>query len=116
TVKKRQENTVNKNIPTGEIEVVAETLHILNDAKNPLPLSPAENVLPNEEVRLKYRYLDLRRPEMHANIQLRHKISLAIRKELPAFRRRVWSGGALPVGGISRSRNRVEAAVPTDEL
>jgi len=84
TVKKRQENTVNKNIPTGEIEIVAEALHILNDAKNPLPFSPAENVLPNEEMRLKYRYLDLRRPEMHANIQLRHKVSLAIREELSA--------------------------------
>jgi aspartyl-tRNA synthetase len=81
-VKKRQENTINKNIPTGDIELVADALHILNDAKNPLPFSPAENVLPNEEVRLKYRYLDLRRPEMHANIQLRHKVSLAIRQEL----------------------------------
>ena len=85
TVKKRQENTVNKNLPTGEIEVVAETLHILNDAKNPLPFSPAESVQPNEEVRLRYRYLDLRRPEMHANIQLRHKVSLAIRQELSSL-------------------------------
>jgi aspartyl-tRNA synthetase len=81
-VKTRAANTINRNIPTGEIEVIAEELRILNDARNPLPFSPADNVLANEEVRLKYRYLDLRRPEMQHNIALRHKIALAVRQDL----------------------------------
>src|SRR4051812_41336253 len=83
-VKKREGNTVNKKIPTGEIEVVAEELRILNESK-PVPFSPGEPdpaQLPNEEVRLKYRYLDLRRTEMQANMELRHKVALAIRNYL----------------------------------
>ncbi len=80
-VKLREANTVNKNIPTGEVEVVADELRILNDCK-PLPFSPSESDIANEEVRLKYRYLDLRRPEMQYNIQLRHKVSIAIRDYL----------------------------------
>jgi aspartyl-tRNA synthetase len=80
-VKLRDSNTVNKNIATGEIEVVADELRILNDCK-PLPFSPADTALANEEVRLKYRYLDLRRPEMQRNIELRHKVAIAIREYL----------------------------------
>jgi aspartyl-tRNA synthetase len=80
-VKLRDAGTVNKNIPTGEIEVVADGLRLLNDCK-PLPFTPADTVLANEEVRLKYRYVDLRRPEMHRNIQLRHKVAIAIREFL----------------------------------
>jgi aspartyl-tRNA synthetase len=66
---------------TGEIEVVAEELRILNDAKVP-PFSPAEEAIANEEVRLKYRYLDLRRPEMQRNFEIRHKVALAVREYL----------------------------------
>jgi len=87
-VKKREGNTVNKKIPTGEIEVVAGSsdgdLRILSESK-PVPFSPGEPdpaQLPNEEVRLKYRYLDLRRTEMQANMELRHKVALAIRNYL----------------------------------
>jgi aspartyl-tRNA synthetase len=80
-VKLRDPNTINKNIPTGEIEVIADELHVLNDCK-PLPFTPADSVLANEEVRLKYRYVDLRRPEMQRNIQLRHNVSIAIREYL----------------------------------
>jgi aspartyl-tRNA synthetase len=80
-VKLRDAATVNKNIPTGEIEVVADVLRILNDCK-PLPFSPAESDIANEEVRLKYRYIDLRRAEMQYNIQLRHRVSIAIREYL----------------------------------
>jgi aspartyl-tRNA synthetase len=80
-VKLRDPGTVNKNIPTGEIEVVADELRLLNDCK-PLPFTPADTVLANEEVRLKYRYVDLRRPEMQRNIQLRHKVAIAIRDHL----------------------------------
>src|SRR3974390_244712 len=82
-VKRRDPNTVNKNITPGEIEVVADELRILNDCK-PLPFSPADTVLANEEVRLKYRYLDLRRPEMQHNIELRHRVAIAIRDHLNA--------------------------------
>src|SRR5690348_8870336 len=81
SVKKREPNLVNKNIATGEIELVAEELRILNVSKTP-PFLPAESVLPNEEVRLKYRYLDLRREKMQFNIEMRHKVSLAIRQYL----------------------------------
>jgi aspartyl-tRNA synthetase len=80
-VKVRDANTVNKNIPTGEIEVIADELRILNDCK-PLPFTPADTVLANEEVRLKYRYIDLRRPDLHRNIELRHAVAIAIRDHL----------------------------------
>ncbi len=80
-VKLRDPNTVNKNIPTGEVEVVADELRVLNDCK-PLPFSPGDAVIANEEVRLKYRYLDLRRNEMQYNIELRHRVSIAIRQYL----------------------------------
>jgi len=80
-VKLRDAGTVNSNIPTGEIEVVADELRLLNDCK-PLPFTPADTVLANEEVRLKYRYVDLRRPEMQRNIELRHKVAIAIREYL----------------------------------
>ncbi len=82
-VKLRDAGTINKNIPTGEIEVVADELRLLNDCK-PLPFTPADTVLANEEVRLKYRYVDLRRPEMQRNIQLRHNVASAIRDHLNA--------------------------------
>ena len=82
-VKLRDANTINKNIPTGEIEVVADELRILNDCKT-LPFSPSDTVLANEEVRLKYRYIDLRRPELHRNIELRHEVAIAIRDHLNA--------------------------------
>ncbi|HYL13556.1 MAG TPA: aspartate--tRNA ligase [Terriglobales bacterium] len=81
TVKKRDPNTVNKSIPTGEVELVAEELRILNEAKQP-PFLPGETVLPNEEMRLKYRYIDLRRDAMQFNVELRHKVAMAIRSYL----------------------------------
>ena len=81
TVKQRDADTVNKNIPTGEVELVAEELRILNESKQ-LPFLPCDTVLPNEEMRLKYRYLDLRRDAMQFNIELRHKVALAIRDYL----------------------------------
>jgi aspartyl-tRNA synthetase len=81
TVKLRDANTVNKNIPTGEVELVAEELRILNESKQP-PFLPGDNVLPNEELRLQYRYIDLRRDAMQRNIELRHKVALAIRDYL----------------------------------
>jgi aspartyl-tRNA synthetase len=81
TVKQRDPNTVNKNLPTGEIELVADELRILNQAKQ-LPFLPGDTVLPNEELRLKYRYIDLRRDAMQFNIELRHNVAIAIRTYL----------------------------------
>src|SRR3954468_4240121 len=80
TVKKREGNTVNKNLSTGEVEVIVEELRLLNESK-PLPFSPADEKAGDidEELRLKYRYLDLRRTPLQGNIELRHKVALAIR-------------------------------------
>ena len=81
TVRKRGEGLGNPNMATGEIEVVAKELLLLNESKTP-PFSPAEDAIGNEEVRLKYRYLDLRRPQMQHNFELRHKVARAIRNYL----------------------------------
>jgi len=81
TVKQRDASTVNKNIPTGEVELVVEELRILNESKQ-LPFLPGDTVLPNEEMRLKYRYIDLRRDAMQFNLEMRHKVSKAIRDYL----------------------------------
>ncbi len=83
TTKQRVPDTVNQNIATGEVELIAEELRILNESKQP-PFLPGETVLPNEEMRLKYRYIDLRRDAMQHNIELRHKVALAIRNYLSA--------------------------------
>jgi aspartyl-tRNA synthetase len=81
TVRRRDAGLENPNMPTGEIEVVATELLLLNDAKTP-PFSPAEDAIANEEVRLKYRYLDLRRVEMQKNFRVRHEVARAIRNYL----------------------------------
>ncbi|HYX53268.1 MAG TPA: aspartate--tRNA ligase [Candidatus Limnocylindrales bacterium] len=80
-VRKREDKTVNRNLPTGEIEVVATDLKLLNESKVP-PFLPGDPALANEEMRLKYRYIDLRREPMQYNIELRHKVALAIRQYL----------------------------------
>ncbi len=80
-VRRRGEGLSNPNMATGEIEVVAKELLLLNEAKTP-PFSPAEDAIANEEVRLKYRYLDLRRPEMQSNFALRSRVAMAIRNYL----------------------------------
>jgi aspartyl-tRNA synthetase len=81
TVKLRDSNTVNKNMATGEVELVAEELRILNESKLP-PFLPSDTALTNEETRLKYRYIDLRRDVMQFNIEMRHKVAKAIRDYL----------------------------------
>ncbi len=80
-VVRREANAINPRLETGEIELRAGELFVLNESKVP-PFTPADSALPNEEMRLQYRYLDLRRPEMQANIHLRHKVALAIREFL----------------------------------
>ena len=80
-VERRTPETVNPTIPTGEVEIVAEKLWILNESRTP-PFPLEDKVDVKEETRLKYRYVDLRRPAMQRNIILRSKISFAVRQSL----------------------------------
>ena len=80
-VRQRGPGLANPKMATGEIEVVATELRVLNDAKL-APFSPAEEAIANEEVRLKYRYIDLRRTDMQRNFEVRHKVALAVRQYL----------------------------------
>jgi aspartyl-tRNA synthetase len=74
TVQKRPAGMENPRMKTGEIELIAETVHVLNPAKTLPFLVSGENDLPDENTRLKYRYLDLRRERMSRNMVLRHKV------------------------------------------
>lgn len=81
TVKKRIDGAVNKNMKSGEVELLAENLKVLNTSiALPFDIEKSRNV--NEDIRLKYRYLDLRNPKMYANLLLRHRISQAARRYL----------------------------------
>ena len=80
-VRLRDQDAINPKMPTGEIEIEATQLLVLNDTRL-APFSPSDEAIQNEEVRLKYRYVDLRRPEMQRNFRLRHDITLAIRESL----------------------------------
>ncbi len=79
TVRHRPEGTVNADLPTGQIEIVAESLTVLNRAETPpFPLDDFHDV--GEDIRLRYRYLDLRRPEMQERFRLRSRIIHLIRE------------------------------------
>jgi aspartyl-tRNA synthetase len=80
-VRLRGKDAINPKMPTGEVEIEATELRVLNDTKL-APFSPSEEAIQNEEVRLKYRYIDLRRTEMQRNFLLRHEITRAIRESL----------------------------------
>jgi aspartyl-tRNA synthetase len=82
-VRLRAPDAINPKMETGEIEIEATELRVLNDTRL-APFSPSEEAIQNEEVRLKYRYIDLRRPEMQRNFRLRHEITRAIRESLSA--------------------------------
>ncbi|WP_428052401.1 aspartate--tRNA ligase [Candidatus Avelusimicrobium stercoris] len=83
TVQRRIEGAVNKNMKTGEIEVLAEDFKVLNTSI-PLPFDVDKSRSVAEEIRLKYRYLDLRNPKMFANLLLRHRIAQSARRYLDA--------------------------------
>ena len=82
-VRRRSAETINSKLETGEVEVVVRKLTILNEAKTP-PFSVADDAQVSEDVRLKYRYLDLRRPRLQNNIILRHRVTAAVRKYFDA--------------------------------
>jgi aspartyl-tRNA synthetase len=98
----RTPETVNSTIATGEVEVVVEKLWILNESRTP-PFPMEETVDVAEEVRLKYRYVDLRRPHMQRNILLRSKISFAVREFL-------YSQGFLEIETPFMTRSTPEGA------
>jgi aspartyl-tRNA synthetase len=78
-VRERPEGTINPNMATGQVEVLAQELEVLNRAETP-PFHHDEQA--NEELRLKYRYLDLRREDMLGNLRLRHRVTRAMREYL----------------------------------
>jgi len=84
-VVRRDENTRNPKIPTGDVEVQATELLLLNDARTPpFQLDAAADTLASEDLRLKYRYLDIRRPQLQRNLQLRHRVLNEIRRYMTA--------------------------------
>jgi aspartyl-tRNA synthetase len=101
-VEPRTPETVNANIATGEVELVAEKLWILNEARTP-PFPMEETVDVGEDARLKYRYVDLRRPRMQRNIMLRSKVSFAVREFL-------YSQGFLEIETPFMTRSTPEGA------
>src|ERR1700716_2785044 len=82
-VQRRSEDTINAKLATGEVEVLARDIRLLNEAKTP-PFQISEDSPVSEDVRLKYRYLDLRRSRLQYNIGLRHRVAIAIRKYFDA--------------------------------
>src|SRR5499426_3365983 len=82
-VQRRSPDTVNAKLETGDVEVLARDIRILNEAKTP-PFQIAEDSPVSEDVRLKYRYLDLRRSRLQHNIGLRHRVTMAARRYFDA--------------------------------
>ncbi len=82
TVEKRDPETVNSKIETGNVELVADTLQILGKSKNMLPFEVRASRASKDELRLKYRYLDLRNPKNHDNLVMRSKIIRHLRNKM----------------------------------
>ena len=102
TVTLRSADTINPNLDTGEVEVVSTRLWLLNESRTP-PFPMEEEVDVSEDVRLKYRYVDLRRPHMQRNIILRSKVSFAVRQFL-------YSQGFLEIETPFMTRSTPEGA------
>jgi len=101
-VEPRGAGMVNPNLATGEVEVVAQRIWILNESRTP-PFPVEDEVAVSEDVRLKYRYVDLRRPHMQHNIVLRSKIAMAVRQAL-------WNQGFLEIETPFMTRSTPEGA------
>jgi aspartyl-tRNA synthetase len=80
-VSARSAETLNPKLATGAVEVLATEIRILSEARTP-PFPIEDDVATSEDIRLKYRYLDLRRPKMQRNIRLRHRLTMEIRRYL----------------------------------
>ncbi|MEM9772480.1 MAG: amino acid--tRNA ligase-related protein, partial [Cyanobacteria bacterium P01_D01_bin.73] len=83
-VSQRPEESLNDKLPTGQVEVMADHIELLNGVERQLPfqISTIDGEGAREEIRLKYRYLDLRRPQMQSNLQTRHAVVKAMRRFL----------------------------------
>ncbi len=81
---RRPDGTENKSLPTGEIEILGDDLVILNEAETP-PFPIEDEIETSEDLRLKYRFLDLRRHQMQSNLLTRHKMAQAVRKYLDSL-------------------------------
>jgi aspartyl-tRNA synthetase len=109
TVRERPEGTANPNLATGQVDVMAHELRVLNRAKTP-PFYIEDGIDVDENLRLRYRYLDLRRPEMQKAVMLRHRAAKSARDyldengfleiETPVLTRAHRGGQGLP--GASR--------------
>jgi aspartyl-tRNA synthetase len=77
----RSSDTVNPKLPTGTVEVLAREIRVLSEARTP-PFPIEDELTTSEDIRLKYRYLDLRRPRMQRNIALRHRVTMDVRRYL----------------------------------
>jgi aspartyl-tRNA synthetase len=78
-VARRSPETVNAKLPTGGVELLAREIHVLAEAKTP-PFPIEDEVDTAEDIRLKYRYLDLRRPRLQRNLRLRHQVTMEVRR------------------------------------
>ena len=81
TVERRSDDTLNPKIETGEVEIAIAEITVLSEARRP-PFQIADETPVSEDLRLKYRYLDLRRDRMQRNMQLRHRVLMAVRRSL----------------------------------
>ena len=84
-VRRRPDEMVNRDMKTGEIEIVAQETRVLNRSKVP-PFTVTNDVQANEDLRLRYRYLDLRRDPLQRNLELRHNLALKVREHLSGDR------------------------------
>lgn len=80
-LERRSADTINSNLPTGELELIVDELRILNPSRTP-PFPIEDDTEPTENTRLRYRYLDLRRPRMFENLRLRHRLAKIVRDYL----------------------------------
>ena len=77
----RSAETVNSKLPTGAVEVQAREIHVLSESRT-VPFPIEDEITTSEDVRLKYRYLDLRRPRLQRNLRLRHAVTMETRRYL----------------------------------
>jgi len=85
TLRERDAETVNKNLPTGEVELLVSTLRVLSRSVSKLPFEISESTQTREDLRLKYRFLDLRNPAVHKNIVLRAEVAKFLRAQMEAL-------------------------------
>ena len=109
-VVKRDEDTINKKIATGMVEVVAETLTVLGKCKNNLPFEVVSSTATNEDTRLRYRFLDLRNPKVHHNILLRSQVISFLRQKMSEMG---FMEIATPILGVSSPEGARDYLIPS---